>query len=256
MIVALPMYDRVENRAATDRYWSLIRAALAARGIDAPAALRRGDPDLMPQWTDPALLLSQTCGFPYRAKLHGHVQLVGTPDFGVTGCPPGHYRSVLIARADDPRDHLAQFDGASLAYNDAMSQSGWAAPQNHAARHGLTLRAGPRTGAHAASLAAVATGQADVAALDAVTWSLLAEHDPQAKAVKVIGHTDPTPGLPYITAATRDSGAIFDAIAEAITLLDATERKALRLSGIVRIPAQDYLSVPTPAPPAAFSTGN
>lgn len=252
MIAALPMYDRPENRAATDRYWSLIRSALAARGIDAPDALRRGDADLMPQWTDPALLLSQTCGFPYRAKLHGHVQLVGTPDFGVVGCPAGHYRSVLIARADDPRDHLAQFDGATLAYNDALSQSGWAAPQNHAAQHGLTLRAGPCTGAHAASLAAVAAGQADLAALDAVTWSLLAEHDPQAKAVKVIAQTDPTPGLPYITAATRDSGAIFDAIAEAIAALDVTERKALRLGGIVRIPAEEYLCVPTPAPPGAF----
>lgn len=252
MIAALPMYDRAENRAATDHYWSLIRTALAARDIAAPETLRRGDDDLMPQWTDPALLLSQTCGFPYRAKLHGRVQLVGTPDFDVAGCPPGHYCSVLIARADDPRSTLPEFDKATLAYNDAMSQSGWAAPQNHAARHGLAFRAGPRTGAHSASLAAVANGAADLAALDAVTWSLLCEHDPQARRVKVITRTDPTPGLPYITAASRDSGAIFDAIAESIALLDATERKALRLSGIVRIPAQAYLSVPTPQPPAAF----
>lgn len=256
MIAALPMYDRAENRAATDRYWSLIRAALATRGIDAPETLRRSDADLLPHWTDPALLLSQTCGFPYRAKLHGQVHLVGTPDFGIQGCPPGYYRSVLIARAGDPRSALAQFDGATLAYNDAMSQSGWAAPQAHATRHGLTLRAGPCTGGHAASLAAIATGQADLAALDAVTWALLCDHDPLAKSVKVIAETDPTPGLPYITAIGRDSGAIFDAVADAITLLDAAERKALRLSGIVRIPAEDYLSVPTPAPPFVFSLEN
>ena len=256
MIAALPMYDRAENRAAADRYWSLIREGLIARGIDAPAELRRGDNDLMPQWTDPALLLSQTCGFPFRAKLHGKVQLVGTPDFGVQGCPPGYYRSVLIARADDPRDTLARFSNAALAYNDAMSQSGWAAPQTFAAKHGVTLRAGPRTGAHSASLAAVATGKAEIAALDAVTWSLLAEHDPQAAAVKVIAETDPTPGLPYITATGRDSDAIFAAISEAITRLDATERSALRLCGIVKIPAAAYLAVPTPAPPVAFSPVN
>lgn len=252
MIAALPMYDRKENLSTTDRYWSLIRSALARRGIAAPETLRRGDDDLMPHWTDPALLLSQTCGFPYRAKLHGHVQMVGTPDFGVTGCPPGYYRSVFIARSDDPRDALAAFDGASLAYNDALSQSGWAAPQNHATLHGITLRAGPRTGAHSASLAAVAGGHADLAALDAVTWSLLAEHDPQAKAVKVIGLTDPTPGLPYITASGQDADAIFDSIAESIAALDAAETGALRLRGIVRIPAEAYLAVPTPAPPAAF----
>lgn len=256
MIAALPMYDRAENRSATDRYWSLIRTALARRGIDAPETLRRGDPELMPQWTDPALLLSQTCGFPYRAGLHRNVQLIGTPDFGIDGCPPGFYRSVLICRADDYRDGLAAFDGATLAYNDAMSQSGWAAPQNHAATLGMILRAGPCTGSHAASLAAVAGGKADLAALDAVTWSLLAEHDPLAAKVKVIAMTDPTPGLPYITAKGRDSGAIFDAIAEAVAQLDATERMALRLKGIVHIPAEAYLSVPVPAPPTAFAPIN
>ncbi len=256
MIAALPMYDRAENRAATDRYWSLIRTALATRGIDAPESLRRGDADLMPQWTSPDLLLSQTCGFPFRARLHGHVQLVGTPDFGVQGCPPGYYRSVLIAPKGDPRDSFAQFDGATLAYNDGMSQSGWAAPQTHAAQHGLTLHAGPRTGSHAGSLAAVAQGQADLAALDAVTWSLLAEHDPLAAGVKVIDETAPTPGLPYITARTRDSVAIFDAVAEAIAALDATEQKALRLRGIVRIAPEAYLSVPTPAAPSGFASQN
>lgn len=252
MIAALPMYDRAENRAATDRYWSLIRAGLTARGIDAPQSLRRGDAELMPQWTDPALLLSQTCGFPFRARLHGQVTLVGTPDFGMNGCPPGYYRSVLIARRDDPRATLAGFDHASLAYNDALSQSGWAAPQNHAAKLGLSFRAGLQTGSHAASLAAVAEGRADLAALDAVTFSLLAEHDPRAASVRVISETDPTPGLPYITAKGRDSAPIFDAIAEAIGGLDATERSALRLKGIVYIPAETYLAVPTPPAPDAL----
>lgn len=254
MIAALPMYDRPEIRAVTDRYWQLIRAALARRGIDAPASLRRGDAELMPQWMDPNLLLSQTCGFPFRAKLHDKVALIGTPDFGVAGCAPGYYRSVLIARRDDPRDTLAAFDGTAIAYNDALSQSGWAAPQNHAAKLGLTFSAGVQTGSHAASLAAVATGRADLAALDAVTWSLLSDHDPNAASVRVIDMTDPTPGLPYITAAGRDSAALFDSIAEAIAALDATEARALRLKGIVYIPAETYLAVPTPRAPAGFAT--
>lgn len=256
MIAALPMYDRPEIRALTDRYWQLIRAALARRGIDAPASLRRGDEELMPQWTAPDLLLSQTCGFPFRAKLHDKVTLIGTPDFGVEGCAPGYYRSVLIARRDDPRDTLAAFDGTPIAFNDALSQSGWAAPQNHAAKLGLTFPAGLQTGSHAASLAAVATGRADLAALDAVTWSLLSEHDPMAASVRVIAMTDPTPGLPYITARGRDSAPVFDAIAEAIAQLDPRERAALRLNGIVYIPAETYLAVPTPPAPVVFATEN
>ena len=255
MIASLPMYDRPELRAETDRYWALIRKELAARGIDAPKALRRGDAVLMPQWEDPELLLSQTCGFTYRARLHGRVQLVGTPDFGNEGCPPGYYRSILIARANDPRDSFAQFGGARIAYNDALSQSGWAAPINHAAAQGLRLLAGIETGSHRGSFLAVADGRAELAAIDALTWSLIAEFE-DVSGVKVVGATDPTPALPYVTAAGRDAEVIHDAVAAAIAALTDADRARLRLRGIVRISAGDYLAVPIPPTPAQIGQGN
>lgn len=251
MIAALPMYDRPELTEATDRYWALIRDGLRARGIDAPDALRRGDAELMPHWQMPDLVLSQTCGFPFRARLHGQVNLVGTPNFGVDGCPPGYYRSVLISRADDPRDDLAAFDGTPIAYNDALSQSGWAAPQNHASALGLQFPAGLKTGSHRASMLAVADGQADLAALDAVTFRLLQKADPAAAKVKVIAETTPTPGLPYICAASIDPETVFAAVAQAIPALSEDDRLALGLRGIVRIPAGNYLAVPTPPTPEA-----
>lgn len=250
MIAALPMYDRPDLTGATDRYWARVRDGLRARGVDAPDALRRGDEDLMALWLAPDLVLAQTCGFPYRAALHGRVRLVGTPDFAVEGCPPGYYRSVLIARAEDSRQALAEFDGVALAYNEALSQSGWAAPQTHAAALGLRLPAGPRTGSHAASLLAVAEGRADLAALDAVTFRLLSRTEAAAALVKVVAMTDPTPGLPYICAEAVDADAVFDAIAAAIPALDEVDRAALGLRGLCRIPAAAYLSVPTPPPPA------
>ena len=250
MIAALPMYDRAETAAANDRFWSLIRDGLRARGIDAPSALRRGDAELMPLWLAPDLVLAQTCGFPYRARLHGKVQLVGTPDYGVDGCPPGHYRSVLIARPDDPRERFEDFDGARMAYNEGLSQSGWAAAQNMAARMGITLSSGLRTGSHRASFLAVADGHAELAAIDAVTFSYLAEFDSARDRVKVVGATDPTPGLPYICATGMDAGAILAAVGEAIPLLPAADRDRLRLKGVLKLPAEAYLSVPTPAIPA------
>ncbi|MES2969265.1 MAG: PhnD/SsuA/transferrin family substrate-binding protein [Pseudomonadota bacterium] len=253
MIAALPMYDRPETAGANDRLWALVRDRLRADGVAAPTALRRGDLTLLDQWLDPSLVLSQTCGFPYRAKLHGYVTLVGTPDYGVAGCAPGYYRSVFVARADDPRDDLAAFDGAGLAYNDAMSQSGWAAPQTHAAKLGITLPALLETGGHRLSLHAVAEGRADIAALDAVTWSMLAEWEDMAARVKVVGMTDPTPGLPFITALERDGQALFTAISAAIDDLGAADRALLRIKGIISIPVADYLSVPTPPAPNRFA---
>lgn len=248
MIAALPMYDRPELRAETDRYWTLIREELAARGINAPEVLRRGDAVLMPHWEDAGLILSQTCGFPYRARLHGRVELVGTPDFGNEGCAPGFYRSVLIAKADDPRGDFAAFDGARIAYNDGLSQSGWAAPINHAAARGIRLLPGVETGSHRASFMAVAEGRADLAAIDALTWSLISEFE-DVSGVKVVGATEPTPALPYITAKGRDAGAIFAAVAAAIDRLSPQDRARLRLRGIVAIPAAAYLSVPIPPAP-------
>lgn len=255
MIASLPMYDRPELRAETDRYWALIRAELAARGIDAPVDLRRGDEQLMPLWEDPDLILSQTCGFPYRARLHGRVELVGTPDFGNEGCPPGFYRSILIARADDPRGDFRAFDGARIAYNDGLSQSGWAAPMNHAAAQGIRLLPGLETGAHRASFIAVAEGRAELAAIDALTWALISDFE-DVSGVKVVGATDPTPALPYITAKGREAGAIFAAVTAAIARLDAVDRVRLHLRGIVAIPPEAYLAVPIPPAPDQIAQEN
>lgn len=255
MIASLPMYDRPELRSETDRYWALIRAELATRGIDAPEQLARGDADLMEHWQDPGLVLSQTCGFPYRAVLHRRVELVGTPDFGNEGCPPGYYRSILIAKADDRRGSFADFDGARIAYNDGLSQSGWAAPLNEAIRLGLSLLPGIETGSHRASCRAVAEGRAELAAIDALTWTLISEFE-DVSALKVVGTTEPTPALPYITAKGQEAEAIRAAVSAAIARLDPMDRARLRLRGIVAIPAADYLAVPIPPAPDQIAQEN
>lgn len=249
MIASLPMYDGPATAAANDRLWALVRAGLGTRGIAAPEALRR-EGSLVDHWLAPDLVLSQTCGLPFRAWLHGRVALVGTPDYGVEGCPPGHYRSVLVARADDPRRTAADFAGGPVAYNDAHSQSGWAALVAHHA----ALADGPlvETGSHAGSAAAVRSGRADIAALDAVTWALLSAAGGDA-GLRVVERTAPAPGLPLIAAAGADADALFEAVAEAIAALAPDDRARLRLRGLVRIPAAAYLAMPTPPAPAQFA---
>lgn len=247
MIAALPMYDWPGVREATDRLWASLRDGLRAYGIAAPEALTRGG-DLWAQWQAPDLVLSQTCGLPYRARLHGRVTLVATPDYGVEGCPPGHYRSVVVARAEDQRTDLDAFAGARLAVNDALSQSGWGAIAAEAARLGL-VPVGP-TGAHRASARAVAERRADLAAIDAVTWRFLTRFEPVAAALRVIWLTPPTPGLPWISAAGRDAAAMRAALIPAVAALDEADRTALGLRGLVAIPSADYLAHPVPPPPA------
>lgn len=249
MIASLGMYDFGAAEAANDRLWALIRDGLRGRGIAAPEALTRGEHAYWDAWAAPDLLLSQTCGYPFRSRLHGTVTYVGTPDYGVEGCAPGQYRSVFVARADDPRRDVLEFGGAGFAYNEALSQSGWAAPQTHAAKLGLRLPPVLQTGGHRLSAQAVADGRADVAALDAVTFALMRDADPVAAKLRVVGMTDPTPGLPFITARARDPAPIFDAVSEAIAALAPPDRAALHLKGLVRLPVADYLAVPNPPSP-------
>ena len=251
MIASLGMYDLGPLQEANDWLWAGIRDRLRMAGLAAPHALTRGEAAFWPAWEARDLVLSQTCGFPYRARLHGRVTLIGTPDYGLAGCPPGYYRSIFVARAADARGTLAAFSGAPFAYNEPLSQSGWAAPQTYAAALGLRFPATVQTGGHMFSARAVAEGQADLAAIDALTWELLVRHDPFTQGLKVVGQTDPTPGLPYIAAPGADQPATFAAVAGAIAALSPADRDLLHLRGLVAIPADTYLAVPIPPAPDA-----
>lgn len=250
MIASLGMYDRAETAGANDRLWAGIRDGLRARGIAAPDGLTRGEGAYWQAWQAPDLVFSQTCGYPFRARLHGHVTLIGTPDYGLPDCPAGHYYSVFVARADDPRD-LPALTAARFAYNEALSQSGWAAPQNHAALHGLPpFSPHLQSGGHRLSALAVAEGRADVAALDAVTWALLRRYEPWTASLRVVDRTRPaTPVLPYIAAKGVDGAACFAATEAAIAALSPEDRQILHLRGLVRIAAEEYLAVPNPPAP-------
>jgi len=161
VIASLGMYDRAETAGANDRLWAGIRDGLRARGIAAPEALTRGEHAYWDAWQSPDLVFSQTCGYPFRARLHGSVTLIGTPDYGLPDCPAGHYYSVFVARAEDPRD-LAALATTRFAFNEDLSQSGWGAPQNHAVAHGLPpFRPAVRSGGPRLSALARAEGRAD-----------------------------------------------------------------------------------------------
>ncbi|WP_170548217.1 PhnD/SsuA/transferrin family substrate-binding protein [Ruegeria atlantica] len=240
MIAMLGMYDMPALQPANDRLWALIRDHLGF----GPDQLTR-DTDFWDVWQHPDLTFAQTCGMPYRTRLHGNVQLVGTPDYGLEGCPPGFYHSVFVARKNDPRD-LHGLSNGTFAYNEGLSQSGWAAPMVHLEALNLCPKTILETGGHALSADAVANGQADYAALDALTWELLKTHSDLDASLREVGTTPPTPALPYITAIGQDAPGIARAVRAAIDDLNPQDRDLLHLRGLITIPAENYLSVPNP----------
>lgn len=244
MIAALPMYDRPETAPANDAYWTAIRTALGY----GPAVLTRGT-DPWEIWRSPDLFLAQTCGLPFRARLQGTVTLVATPDYGLPGCPPGYYNSVLVLRQNDPARHISAFEGRRLAYNEALSQSGWAAPMGYGAAFDVAFGDYLQTGAHVASARAVAEGRADIAAIDALTWEMIRRYDRFAPGLRELDRTEPTPALPYVTAAGRDPAPLRAALHAAIMALEDRHRACLGLKGVVALPQAAYLDLPIPAPP-------
>lgn len=241
MIASLGMYDMPFTFAANDTFWRRIRMGLG----EGPETLDRVTP-LWEIWQSPELLFAQTCSLPFRKVLAGDVTLVGTPDYGLPGCKPGYYRSVLVTRISGP-EMLSDLAGAPLAISDKQSQSGWAAPLLHLDLKGVVPGPLVETGAHRASALAVLEKRADFAGIDFLTWMLLRQSAPDITArLKVIDQTEPTPGLPYITAAHRNPAPLAAATRAAIMSLSPQDRQILQVRDLAAIPAATYLELPTP----------
>ncbi|WP_294227101.1 PhnD/SsuA/transferrin family substrate-binding protein [uncultured Shimia sp.] len=244
MIAAFPMYDRPELATSWDLLWHYFGEAYG----DAPAQLTR-DLDVWDIWQSPDLLLAQTCGFPYRSRLKDKVALIGAPDHGIEEAPAGHYRSVIVANKRFEGAKLDTLQDATLAFNEPISQSGWAALWRHFEDKGL--RIGPRrqSGAHRESARMVARGDADFAALDIISWKLMRRYDDFTSDLIVVDMTRPTPALPFISARDQDKGRVQNALQDGLQSLTFGQREELFLHGLVSLPQSAYEAVPNPPAP-------
>jgi len=197
--VALPMYN--VTPVLRDGYEALAAALLAQADVARDVVLVRDVP-LPGFWRRPDLLLSQTCGYPYRRGLQDQVALLATPCYDVPGCHGSDYASAIVVRADDTIVTLADARGRVAAVNDAHSNSGMNLLRHAVAplsRDGRFFGAARMSGSHAASVALVRAGAADIAAIDCVTWAYLCDADPAGVAgLATLGFTAPAPGLPLI----------------------------------------------------------
>ncbi len=248
MRASLPMYDLPELRHATAAWWQGLARAFRAEGVaDVPDRLDSGAA-LYDHWRQPDLLFSQTCGYPLTHGIAGAVRLVATPVYAAPGCTGATYCSLVIVAEDSQAASLERLRGARLAFNGTDSQSGYnvlRAMVAPLARDGRLFASATETGSHRASIAAVASGAADLCAVDCVTHALLRLHAPAALAgTRVLCTTPSAPSLPYVTA-----GAASDELIEALragldrALTDtalAAARDDLRISGAEILPLAAY----------------
>jgi ABC-type phosphate/phosphonate transport system substrate-binding protein len=246
-VAFLPMYAVRGTRQHADTLWNCLRDSIRKRGIEAPEHVANFTPRLE-GWLHPDLILGQTCGLPYITRLCNSVELIGTPDYGVEGCPPGFYHSTLVVSAADNRQHLSEFLGCTLAINGMDSQSGYGAIMGASApfaRRGRFFERAIHTGSHEASMLLVAKGLADIAAIDSVTWRMSRQFDPNTSGLKPIGTTEPTPGLPFIAAAGKPEAKLFDAARTGIASLPEATRRAFGLRDLLPLRKQDYEVIKT-----------
>jgi ABC-type phosphate/phosphonate transport system substrate-binding protein len=243
MIAFLPMYAVRGAQAHADTLWNCLRDAIRNNGIDAPDHVAQFAPRLE-GWLHPELILGQTCGLPYITKLCDSVELVGTPDYGVEGCSPGFYHSTLVVSSGDPRKHLSEFSGCTLALNGIDSQSGYGAIMFASAAYagrGRFFGRAIHSRSHDASMRLVAKGVADIAAIDSVTWRISRRFDPYTSGgLKAIGTTEPTPGLPFIAARSRPAATLSDAVRTGIAALPESTRLAFGLRDALPFRKEDY----------------
>lgn len=194
--------------------------------------------DLYDLWLHPRLLLAQTCGYPLRTRLGTQVQVVGRPCFDLPDAQDGQHCSLLVVRRDDPRQHLEQWRGSRGVFNSRDSNSGLhllyrtlatlGPPEQFFAHESLS-------GSHRESLAQVAAGQADLAAIDSVTYAYLPAEE--VAGVRILGRTGPSPTLPYIT---RGAGVDPEALRTAMNQTLAPFRPVLRIAQVLPATLADY----------------
>ncbi|WP_249674393.1 phosphate/phosphite/phosphonate ABC transporter substrate-binding protein [Pseudomonas abieticivorans] len=200
MIAELPMYIAPTQVQQASEQW----LALTLRLLGITTRVRDDEP-LEQLWLNPRLLLSQTCGYPLMTRLKDQVRVVGRPCFDLPDAKAGEHCSLLVVNQQAPWQQLAELRGGRGVINSEDSNSGM-----NLLRHALAPLAQKGrffshlsiSGSHRESLRRVAAGEADLAAIDSVTFAYLARYAPEVvHGVRVLGRTASSPTLPYITSA-------------------------------------------------------
>lgn len=204
LVASLGMYDHPHQRGANDRLWQEIARILRARGIaGVPAQLDRTR-SVQSIWRDPAILFGQACGYPLVAEPDLALRVLAVPVYDVPDCGAGEHLSYFVTRHDDVATSLADYRGRRAAINDRGSNTGL-----NLFRAAISKLAGGQsffsevreTGSHRESIAAILRREADIAAIDSVTYAAINRFEPEVGAsLRILGKSVASPTPAFVTA--------------------------------------------------------
>jgi len=192
------------------------------------------------------------CGITLATAPAGTYHYLATPVIGDPAVPAGTYNSLLVTPANGGLSRVEDFDPAihRAAINEPGSFSGNITLAAHLARHcGVTLTDPVRSGAHLESVALVAAGKVQLAAIDRMSLKLAGQDRPEAVAkIRVIGETDFHPAPPFVADGALSAGLVRelrDALLDFRRLPEFAELE--RLVGMTDIIVIDEARYPTMA---------
>ena len=220
MLASFPWYDFPSVQWANDSLWE-------ATGY--PGELNRHQ-TVSELWHDPDLLVTQACGLDLFLS-EAPIEPVASPVFDLD-CEAGMYFSHIVGNVN----------GRVAAVNSLSSRSGWSALLSICTPQRVVV-----TGSHQASLEVLKNGIADVAAIDAVTWSII-ERDTPAKVagLEIVERSSEAPSPPYVVRRGVDREEVFRSLNSALespASIDA--KKALLIKGIIPTQRHHYFPILT-----------
>ena len=151
-----------------------------------------------------AIQIAWICGAPYVVRRpQGQVALLAAPVWrGDHYGDQPVYHSDLMVHRDQPAQTFGELRGQRWAYNEPGSLSGYHVMRAHLARLGEGLAFFSQTieaGYHRRALQMLATGEADVAAIDTTVFEQIVAAQPALwAAVRSLGRLGPNPAPPWV----------------------------------------------------------
>lgn len=160
---------------------------------------------------------------------------------------PVYYSDVVVHR-DSPYYHFADLHGASWAYNEPNSHSGYGVVRYELARLGENFDFFTRvveSGSHQTSLSMIMHKEVDASAIDSTVLEMeLANHPEYADSIRVVDTFGPSPIPPWITS-ERVLPSLRDTLQELLTQMHTTPEglailKAARVSRFAVVDDKEY----------------
>lgn len=197
------------------------------------------------------LFIGHTCGYPLMKNLKDVLTPVCLPIFDLAGCDGKSYSSFFITRSDSDIRSLRDCHQRVVAFNARDSNSGMnllrhaIAPLSHGKPYFSSLI---ESGSHKNSLIEVGEGRADIAAIDSVSFALIADAWPKlTDKVRVFGYSAKTCGLPLVMPKSRleniDPDSITANLNSALQKLPQGLRQRLHLEKFSNVELNEYQGI-------------